>query len=97
MLCCLDAGYAVRPPTIVMNKATATEPLHELMTWGAAQLGIGEGVMDAVADGTIAPDLVDEIVLLVAVWVDPDAADKVAVRAVQPRRDLPRHRRCARR
>ena len=28
VLCCLGAGYAVRPPTIVLNKATATEPTH---------------------------------------------------------------------
>ncbi len=81
MLCCLGAGYAVRPPTIVLNKATATEPTHQLITWGAAQLGIGAGVMDAVADGLIERDLIDELVLLVAVWVDPKADDKVAVRA----------------
>ena len=72
MLCCLGAGFAVRPPTIVLNKATASEPLHQLITWGAAQLGIGAGVMDAVADGLIERDLIDELVLLVAVWVDPD-------------------------
>jgi 5,6,7,8-tetrahydromethanopterin hydro-lyase len=81
VLCCLGAGYAVRPPTIVLNKATATEPTHSLITWGAAQLGIGAAVMDAVSDGVIDRDLIDDLVLLVAVWVDPDADDKVAVRA----------------
>ncbi len=80
VLCCLNAGYAVRPPTIVLNKATAHGGTHELMTWGAAQLGIGAGVMDAVADGLLPRDLVDELVLLVAVWVDPEAADRDAVR-----------------
>ncbi len=81
VLCCLGAGYAVRPPTIVLNKATATQPLHSLITWGSAQLGVGSGVMDAVADGVIPRHLIEELVLLVAVWVDPDASDKVAVRA----------------
>ena len=37
--------------------------------------------MDAVADGVIERDLIDELVLLVAVWVDPRADDKEAVRA----------------
>src|SRR5262249_39629905 len=80
VLCCLNAGYAVRPPTIVLNKATAHGGTHELMTWGAAQLGIGAGVMDAVAEGLLPRELVDELVLLVAVWVDPEAADRDAVR-----------------
>ena len=48
---CLGAGNAVRPVTIMTNKATATEDLHQRITWGAAQLGIGQGVMDAVAEG----------------------------------------------
>ncbi len=50
------------------------------MTWGAAQLGIGQGVLDAVADGLLPPESVDELILLAAVWVDPDANDETAVR-----------------
>ena len=33
----------VWPPTIMINKATATEDLHVSLTWGAAQLGIAQG------------------------------------------------------
>ena len=51
------------------------------MTWGAAQLGIAQGVLDAVADGTLAAADAAELVLLVAVWVDPEASDETAVRA----------------
>src|SRR4029078_3222078 len=43
---CLGAGNAVRPVTIMTNKATAIEDLHQRITWGAAQLGIGQGGMD---------------------------------------------------
>lgn len=70
---------AVVPPTIMMNKATATEERHQAITWGAAQLGIGQGVLDAVADGLLAADL--ETIVFVAVWVDPAASDETAVRA----------------
>jgi 5,6,7,8-tetrahydromethanopterin hydro-lyase len=80
VLVCLGAGNAVRPATIMTNKATAEVVAHQRITWGAAQLGVGQAVMDAVVDGTLPADQADDIVLLVAVWVDPDAGDPTAVR-----------------
>jgi 5,6,7,8-tetrahydromethanopterin hydro-lyase len=81
VMACLGAGNAVRPATIVLNKATIASDLHGRVTWGAAQLGIAAGVMDCVADGVLSQDDAAELVLLVAVWVDPRAADETAVRA----------------
>jgi formaldehyde-activating enzyme len=69
----------VWPPTLMMNKATATDPRHQTITWGAAQLGIGQGVLDAVADGLL--EATDDVLVLVAVWIDPAAGDETAVRA----------------
>jgi formaldehyde-activating enzyme len=66
------------PPTLMMNKATARDDAHETITWGAAQLGIGQGVLDAVADGLLEAN--DDVLVLVAVWVDPSANDETAVR-----------------
>jgi 5,6,7,8-tetrahydromethanopterin hydro-lyase len=66
------------PPTLMMNKATATDERHETITWGAGQLGIGQGVLDAVADGLLEPT--DEVTVLVAIYVSPDASDETAVR-----------------
>jgi len=68
----------VWPPTIMINKATAVEDLHQTITWGAAQLGIAQGVLDAVADGLLPPT--DEVVVFVAVWVDARASEETAVR-----------------
>jgi formaldehyde-activating enzyme len=74
-----EAGYEpVWPPTLMMNKATARDVRHETITWGAAQLGIGQGVLDAVADGLLQPT--DDVIVLVAVWVDPTASDETQVR-----------------
>ena len=74
-----EAQYEpVWPPTLMMNKATAVDERHETMTWGAAQLGIAQGVLDAVADGLI--EATGELLVLVAVWVDPRADDETAVR-----------------
>jgi formaldehyde-activating enzyme len=68
----------VWPPTLMMNKSTATDDRHQTITWGAAQLGIAQGVLDAVADGLI--DAIGDLLVLVAVWVDPAASDETAVR-----------------
>ena len=74
-----EASYEpVWPPTLMMNKATARDAGHETITWGAAQLGIGQGVLDAVADGLLEPT--DDVIVLVAVWVDPTASDETEVR-----------------
>ena len=69
----------VWPPTLMMNKATATDDRHQTITWGAAQLGIAQGVLDAVADGLF--EATGDLLVLVSVWVDPGASDESAVRA----------------
>ena len=69
----------VWPPTLMMNKATALDERHQTLTWGAAQLGIGQGVLDAVADGLL--EASGEVLVLVAVWIDPTAEDETAVRS----------------
>jgi 5,6,7,8-tetrahydromethanopterin hydro-lyase len=68
----------VWPPTLMMNKATAIDERHQTITWGAAQLGIGQGVLDAVAEGLI--EASGDLLVLVAVYVDPAAEDETAVR-----------------
>ncbi|HWX10266.1 MAG TPA: formaldehyde-activating enzyme [Gaiellaceae bacterium] len=74
-----EASYEpVWPPTLMMNKATALDDQHQTLTWGAAQLGIGQGVLDAVADGLL--DATDDVTVLVAVWVDPNGTDETAIR-----------------
>jgi formaldehyde-activating enzyme len=73
-----DSYEPVWPPTIMINKATAIEERHQTITWGAAQLGIAQGVLDAVADGLLEPN--GDLVVFVCVWVDPAASDETAVR-----------------
>jgi 5,6,7,8-tetrahydromethanopterin hydro-lyase len=79
-LACPEPGSVVRPMTVVVNKSTIDGERLGRMTWGAAQLGIAQGVLDAVAEGLLPAESVDETVLLVAVWVDPDADDESAVK-----------------
>ncbi|HSD01058.1 MAG TPA: formaldehyde-activating enzyme [Gaiellales bacterium] len=81
VMACLGAGNAVRPATIVLNKATIASDLHGRITWGAAQLGIAAGIMDCIGEGILSEEDAAELVILVAVWVDPDAGAETAVRA----------------
>ena len=73
-----DSYELVWPPTVMINKATATDDRHQTITWGAGQLGIAQGVLDAVADGLLEPS--GDLVVLVCVWIDPAASDETAVR-----------------
>jgi formaldehyde-activating enzyme len=73
-----DRYEVVWPPTIMINKATAVEELHQTITWGAGQLGIAQAVLDAVADGLLDPS--GDIVVFVCIWIDPGASDETAVR-----------------
>jgi 5,6,7,8-tetrahydromethanopterin hydro-lyase len=80
LACLKGAGTPVRPATIVVNKVTIEGDGVARMTWGAAQLGIAQGVLDAVAEGRLDADEAADVLVLVAVWVDPDANDETAVR-----------------
>jgi 5,6,7,8-tetrahydromethanopterin hydro-lyase len=81
LVCLKGAGTPVRPATIMINKVAIEDDRLARLTWGAAQLGIAQGVLDAVAEGLLDAEEAAEVILLVAVWVDPEAHDETAVRA----------------
>jgi 5,6,7,8-tetrahydromethanopterin hydro-lyase len=60
----------VKPPTLFVNKAEIRGDRHGLLHWGAAQAAVARGVLESVAEGTIPPGEVEELVLIAAVWVD---------------------------
>jgi len=64
-----------KPMTLFVNKAPITGAEHGNLTWGAAQAGVAGGVADAVAAQVIDAARCDELVLIAAVWVNPDATD----------------------
>jgi 5,6,7,8-tetrahydromethanopterin hydro-lyase len=72
-------GIAVKPLTLFVNKAAIESDAHAALTWGAAQAGVASGVLDAVADGTIAESDADALVCVAAVWLAPAAVDADAV------------------
>jgi 5,6,7,8-tetrahydromethanopterin hydro-lyase len=67
-------GLSVKPLTLFINKAELQGEEHSRLTWGAAQAGVASGVLWAVSDAVIAPDAVDDLLLIAAVWVNPEAS-----------------------
>lgn len=75
----LRPGLPVKPLTLFVNKASIDQEDHGLMHWGPAQAGVAGGVADAVAEGVVPADRVDDLALVTAVWVNPAADDQDAV------------------
>jgi len=65
----------VQPMTLFVNKATIASDVHANLTWGAAQLGVASGVIDAISAGELPVRQLGELLLIAAVWVDPSALD----------------------
>jgi 5,6,7,8-tetrahydromethanopterin hydro-lyase len=72
-------GVPAKPFTLFVNKAAIENDEHGRLTWGPAQAGVARGVVRAVRDGVVDRDLVDELALIVAVWVNPAARDEHAI------------------
>jgi 5,6,7,8-tetrahydromethanopterin hydro-lyase len=75
----LRPNLPVKPMTLFVNKADLRGDTHSQLTWGPAQAGVAAGVTQAVADGLIPADAADDVLSIVAVWVDWAADDAAMV------------------
>jgi 5,6,7,8-tetrahydromethanopterin hydro-lyase len=72
----------VKPFTLFVNKAavdTDKAVRHAHLTWGAAQAGVAAGVIAAAQRRVLRADELESLLLIAAVWVDPDANDEALV------------------
>lgn len=65
----------VQPPTLFVPKAGAVSDLHRKATWGAAQAGLARGVADAVEAGDLPGSETANLLIIAAVWVNPEVDD----------------------
>ena len=77
----LRPNLPVKPATLFVNKADLRGDRHAELTWGAAQAGVAQGVLESVADGVVPAAEVDDLLLIAAVWVDWAAEDEEAIYA----------------
>jgi 5,6,7,8-tetrahydromethanopterin hydro-lyase len=75
----LRPNFPVKPATLFVNKADLRGDRHAALTWGAAQAGVAQGVLEAVADRIVPAAEVDDLLLIAAVWVDWAAEDEEAI------------------
>jgi 5,6,7,8-tetrahydromethanopterin hydro-lyase len=69
----------VKPTTVFVNKADIRGDRHAALTWGAAQAGVAQGVLEAADDGVVPAADADDLLLIAAVWVDWAADDEEEV------------------
>jgi 5,6,7,8-tetrahydromethanopterin hydro-lyase len=69
----LRPNLPVKPLTLFVNKTPVFDDAHANLTSGAAQAGVAGGVADAVAEGIISEQAAEDLVLIAAVWVNPNA------------------------
>lgn len=75
----LQPNVPIVPPTLMINKASIANDRHGTLTWGAAQAGVALGVRDALAEGALEGQDLNDWSLIVAAWVNPKASDEELV------------------
>lgn len=70
-----DCNQLVRPATMMTTKATIQSLEYVDLLGGVVQGAIGDAIVDCLAEGIIPRDVVDDICMIVMVWLDPRCAD----------------------
>lgn len=68
----------VQPPTLLVGHEVATTGRSAALITGAGQVGVAQGVLDAVAEDLLEPD--QDTLVFVSLWLDHDAEDETEVR-----------------
>ena len=75
----LTSNLPAKPATLMVNKVTMKRANQALRMFGPAQHAIALGVMDCVADGTIPREVVDDLFIIVSVFIAWDARDRTNI------------------
>lgn len=67
----LNTDIQVRPVTLMVSKVTVNHSRYTNILMGTVQAAIANGVLDAVRAGDIPKDKVDELGIIVSVWLNP--------------------------
>jgi len=67
----LASDVQVRPATIMVSKVTVKSKKYTNILMGTVQAAIAHGVLDAVREGVIPKDKVNDLGIIYSVWLDP--------------------------
>ncbi len=71
----LNSDVAVKPATLMVSKVTVTSTRYTNILMGTVQAAIAHGVLDAVRQGIIPRDRVNDLGIIISVWLDPAVVD----------------------
>jgi 5,6,7,8-tetrahydromethanopterin hydro-lyase len=75
VLAILNTDIMVRPATLMVSKVTVKKTRYTNILMGTVQAAIANAVLDAVRAGDIPKAKVNDIGIIVSVWLNPSVAD----------------------
>ena len=75
LLAVVTPNLPAKPDTVITNKVTIRGEKQAVQLFGPAQAAVARAVVDSVADGVIPKDQVDDLCLVVGVFIHWEAAD----------------------
>lgn len=76
LLALLEPNLPAKPMTVIFNKVTIKGADQAVQMFGPAQAAVAKAVADCVAEGVIPKNQVEDLVVLVGVFIHWDAKDK---------------------
>ena len=74
-LAIMNTDIMVRPPTLMVSKVTVKDDRYTNILMGTVQGAIANGVLDSVREGYIPKEIVNEVGVIVSVWLNPSVSD----------------------
>ena len=71
----LNSDVQIRPATLMVSKVTVKSSKYTNILMGTVQAAIAHGVLDAVRAGDIPKRKVNDLGIIVSVWLDPSILD----------------------
>ncbi len=75
LLAVVTPNLLAKPDTVISNKVTIKGAKQAVQLFGPAQAAVARAVVDSVAEGVIPKDQVDDLCLIVGVFIHWDAED----------------------
>jgi 5,6,7,8-tetrahydromethanopterin hydro-lyase len=72
----LNCDVQVRPVTVMVSKVTVNSEKYTNILMGTVQAAIANGVLDSVRCGDIPKNIVNDIGIIVSVWLDPSIVNE---------------------
>ena len=72
----LNSDVQVRPVTVMVSKVTVNSGKYTNILMGTVQAGIANGVLDAVREDIIPRKQVNDLGIIVSVWLDPSILEE---------------------